>query len=212
MPRAMSVYTLYNKKRNLLPLKGVWLDAFGRPELRGTWFIWGGSSAGKTTLILMICKMLTDFERVLYNSLEEGDSESLRLSLQNIQMEEIGRKMLFLDKEPMHMLFTRLRRHKAPKIVVIDSIQYAEMGVKQYHAMLKEFPTTLFIINSHAEGKEPEGKVAKKIRYDAMIKIHVQGYVAFCKSRYLRGKSIPIIIWAEEAEKFHGPLDELLKN
>ena len=208
----MSVYTLYNKKRNLLPLKGKWRDAFGTPELRGSWFIWGESASGKTTLILEICKMLTPFSRVLYNSLEEGDSESFKLSLQKVKMEEVGTQFLFLDKEPIATLMIRLRRHKAPKVVVIDSIQYAQMSVKQYHDMLKEFPDTLFIINSHAEGKQPEGKVAKKIRYDAMIKIYVVGYVAFCKSRYLKEKSVPIVIWPEEAEKYHGPLDQLIEN
>jgi hypothetical protein len=206
MSRALSVNQIYNTKRNLLEFTGQWLDAIGRPEVRGSWIIWAGSGHGKTTFIMQLCKYLTSFGRVLYNTLEEGNSESLKLVLKDVKMEEVSDKITFLDQEPMDELSERLRRHKAPRIVVIDSWQYADMTLKQYKAMIKEFNNTLFIIISHAEGKEPEGKVAKKIRYDAMVKIHVEGYKAFCKSRYLRGIGPPIIIWQEGAELYHGKI------
>lgn len=204
LSRAMSIDNIYKKKRDLLEFTGEWYDAIGKPELSGSWFIWGNSGHGKTGFLMKLCKYLTKFERVLYNSLEEGNSESLKLALQDAQMEEVADSILFLDKEPINILSIRLRRHKAPRIVVIDSFQYADMSVKQYKALCSEFNRTLFIINSHAEGKEPEGKPAKKIRYDASVKIRVEGYVAFCKSRYKRGISIPIVSWREGAEMYYG--------
>ena len=207
MSRALSVHQIYTTKRNLLQFTGQWLDSIGSPELTGAWMIWAGSGHGKTTFVLQLCKYLTKFTRVLYNSLEEGNSESLKLALQQVKMEEVDEgRIIFLDQEPIADMLERLRKHKAPKVVVIDSWQYADMNLKQYKAMLREFRHTLFIIVSHAEGREPEGKVAKKIRYDAFVKIHIEGYKAFVKGRYLRKEGPPIIIWEEGALKYHGEI------
>lgn len=211
LPRAMSVTQMYNQKRNLLPFTGQWLDAFGKPELRGSWLVWGGSYQGKTSFILQLCKYLTKFEKVVYDTLEEGNAESFVLSMQDAKIEEVAGKIIFLDKEPIEILAHRLRRHKAPRIAVIDSLQYSQMSFKQYADLIKEFPNVLFIINCHADGKEPEGKVGKKIRYDAMVKIHVVGYVAFVRSRYIRGVSKPIVIYQEGAEGYYaGELEQIL--
>ena len=56
MARAISVNQLLAKKRNLMPFEGVWLDIIGRPELAGSWFIYGSSGNGKTTFVLQLCK------------------------------------------------------------------------------------------------------------------------------------------------------------
>lgn len=206
LPRAMSVSTILNKKRNLLPFTGEWYDSIGKPELRGSWFVWGNSGHGKTSFIMRLCKYLTKFERVMYNSLEEGDSETLKLALIDHEMHEVHDRITFLNQEPIEFLKIRLRRHKSPRIVVIDSWQYANLSVMQYKALCQEFPNVLFIINSHAEGKEPEGKTAKRVRYDANVKIRVEGYVAFFKSRYKRSISSPFIIWPEGAMDYYGEL------
>lgn len=202
MSRALSINQIYNKKRNLLEFEDEWKASIGTPELTGSWIIWGGSGSGKTTFVMMLCKYLTKFRKVAYNSLEEGDSESIRRALKTVEMEDVASRIVILNQEPIEDLIERLRRHKAPHIIVIDSIQYAELTYKQYKAIKDEFKNTLFIIISHAEGKEPEGKVAKKIRFDAMVKIRVEGYKAFPKSRYGGGE--PFTIWQEGADKYHG--------
>jgi len=181
---------------------GKYAASFGSPELRGSWFIWGGSGNGKTSFVLQLCKYLTRFGRVAYNSMEEGDSQSFMLACQRESMEEVKRKFILLDKEPINELKERLRKRKAPQICVIDSIQYSQMSYSEYTELLNEFPNTLFLIISHAEGKEPEGKIAKKIRYDSYIKIRIEGFVAFVKSRY--GGEAPFTIWEEGAQKYHG--------
>ncbi len=201
MARAVSVSQLYSKKRKLLAFEGEMAASFGQPEMKGAWLIWGGSGNGKTTFIAQLSKYLTQFGRVAYNSLEEGDSESLKLTFKRVAMHEVGRKIIILS-ETMVELKKRLKKHKAPQIVVIDSSQYSQMTYKEYVEMRAEFPNVLFLIISHAEGKEPEGKVAKKIRYDAFVKIRVEGYMAFAASRYGGGK--PYVIWKEGADRYHG--------
>lgn len=193
---------ILNKKRNLMQFDNEWLDAFGKPELTGAWLIWGGSGSGKTTFTMMLCKYLTKFGRVAYDSMEEGDGESIKLALVRVNMASVAHNFILLVNEPIEELKVRLRKRKAPKIVVIDSLQYSELTYKAYKELREEFNNTLFVIISHAEGREPEGKIGKKVRYDAFVKIRVDGYRAFVKSRYGGGK--PIDIWPEEAGKYHG--------
>lgn len=202
MARAVSINQLYSKKRKLLAFDGEYAESFGLPELKGAWLIWGGSGMGKTTGTLKICKYLTRFGRVAYNSMEEGDSESFKLACRRVGMEEVKSRFILLNKEPIAELRERLRKHKAPEIVVIDSIQYSQMSYADYVQMCNEFDSTLFIILSHADGKEPDGKIAKKIRFDVSVKIRVEGYVAFVKSRF--GGEKPLVIWKEGADKYHG--------
>ncbi len=202
MSRAVSITQLYAKKRKILPFDGEYAASFGLPELKGAWIIWAQSGSGKSTFVLKLCKYLTRFGRVAYNSMEEGDSQSFSLACKRVGMEDVKRQFILLDKEPIAEMRERLRKQKAPQIVVIDSIQYSQLTYGQYTELLSEFPNVLFIIISHAEGKEPEGKVAKKIRFDSMVKIRVEGYVAFPRSRY--GGNEPFVIWKEGADKYHG--------
>lgn len=202
LKRAVSVTQLYTKKRNLLKMDGEWKALIGEPELMGTWLIWGESGNGKTSFVAQLAKYMTKFGRVAYNSLEEGDSQSMKLAFMRVGMDEVRRKLILLPDESMEDLKIRLRQHKAPQIVIIDSLQYSGMSYNDYKELRREFKNVLFIIISHAEGKNPDGKVAKKVRFDSFVKIRVQGYKAFAVSRYGGGE--PYIIWKEGADKYHG--------
>jgi hypothetical protein len=208
MGRAISVCQLYNKKRKLMEFTGPWQKSFGNPELKGAWIIWAESGSGKTSFAAQLCKYLTQFGRVAYNSLEEGDSESMRQAFQRVFMEEVKNRIILLDQEPIEEMKERLRKHKAPQIIIIDSIQYSQMSYKDYIALKKEFVETLFIFISHAEGKQPEGRVAKRIRFDVSVKIRVEGYRAFVTSRY--GGSETYTIWEEGARIYWN--EETLTN
>ena len=59
----------------------------------------------------------------------------------------------------------------------------------------------LFIFISHADGKNPEGSLAKFVKYDADVKIRVEGYRAMCLSR-LGGDKEPYTIWEQGAAQF----------
>lgn len=204
MGRAVSINDLYNKKRNLLKFTGEWLRSFGMPELKGLIFIYGEPRNGKTTFVCMLIKYLTQFGRAAYNSLEEGDSESLRLAFQRVKMHEVKSKIILLDKEKIPDLKERLRKHKAPKIVVIDSIQYARIKFFEWLEITEEFPNVLFIVVSQSRGGKPKGALADDLYFEASIKIKVEGFVAFVTSRY--GGSEPFIIYKEKAEKYHPEL------
>lgn len=199
--RAVSVSSLLSAKHKTLPFDGRWLDSFGEPELTGSWLIWGNSGSGKTRFALQLAKYLARFEKVAYNSLEEGASLSLKKAVIETGLIEVKRNFIILDKEPIDELIQRLEKHKSPRIVFIDSVQYSGLNASSYKELINRFDKKLFVLISHAEGKHPAGRVAKAIRYDAMMKLRVEGYaVPAPVSRYGGGEQF--IIWHEGAAKY----------
>jgi hypothetical protein len=193
---AYGIDQFYSKKFKTLPFADEWIDFCGCPEQKGSWFIYGNSSNGKTSFTAQLVKYLSNFGRVAYNSMEEGLSESLRIAFQiaNITTDD---NVLMIDKEPIAQFINRLRKPKSANFVVIDSFQYSGLNAASYKALTNEFSNKLFIIVSHAEGKNPAGRSAKTVHYDANVKVWVEGFKAFPKSRYGGGK--PYVIWGEKA-------------
>ena len=187
MGRAISNKNVLAAQFETADFDGPFLASFGRPELRGVWLIWGDRGSGKTTFTLQLCKYLAGFRRVAYDSLEQGLSLSLQKAWERVGMAEAGSNIILLNKEDLPELRARLRKRKSPEIIVIDSLQYLDkFYMKQFKDLKAEFPDKLFVFISQADkaGKDPDGYIAKKIRYDADIKIKVEGFKAFVTTRY----------------------------
>jgi len=200
--RAITVEQLLSTKFKTMKFSGDWKKSFGEPETSGVWIIWGNSGNGKTRFSIQLAKYLTQFGKVIYNSMEEG----ARLSMQRVLVEEdlqsVSKQFLLLHRESIQDLKVRLRKQRSPKIIIIDSYQYASLSKVQYIELKEEFDNKLFIFLSHAEGKHPEGRAAKFVRYDADVKILVEGYKALVGSRY--GTDGNYVIWKEGADKYWG--------
>lgn len=202
MRRAISVSELYKTKLKTLDFDGKWLEHIGRPEAKHTWLVWGDSSNGKTSYALQLAKYLSRFGRVLYNSMEEGLSESMKDAFKRVGMEQVKRRVMLLDNESIDELDERLSKKNAPKIVFIDTVQYAELSFKRYKELKEKHAQVLWVFISHEEGRLPDGKVANKIRRDAMVKTRVVGFKAYATSRY--GGTEPLVVWEEGAAKIDG--------
>ena len=111
--RAVSVHELVNTEHHTLAFDGAWANLIGRPELTGSWLIWGNSGSGKTRFALQLAKYFTRFCRVAYNSLEEGASASLKHAVIDVNMMEVRNRFRVLDKEPLAELTDRLANTKA---------------------------------------------------------------------------------------------------
>lgn len=203
MARALSIKNIEEYRPVEMEFSGRWAASFGCPERRGSWLIWGNSGNGKTRFALQLSKYLCQFGRVVYNSLEEGLSKSMQTAIRAVEMKEVGRRFTLLDMEPMEELEARLEKRKSPDIVVIDSLQYLQMKQEDYNRFKKKFPDKLFIFLSHARGKEPNGSVARSIRYDAFVKIWIEGYKAFPTSRYECDQA-EFVIWHKGATDYWG--------
>jgi hypothetical protein len=200
LKRALSVNDIRKFRANTLNFEGEWLESIGCPELTGTWIVWGNSSNGKTRYSLQLAKYLARFCRVAYNTLEEGLSKSIQNAIIDVGMDEVSHRFILLDKEPIADLTERLRKKKSPDVVIIDSLQYTGMNYAEYRALRDEFRKKLFIFISHADGNDPKGNVGKSIRYDAFVKIRVEGYKAFAESRFGGGREY--VIWQKGANEY----------
>lgn len=206
MPKkAVSVHNLLKKKFLEMPVEGEWMSLLGKPAVNGVWHIKGESGQGKTTLLMQLAKYLTKFGVVAYNSLEEGTRKSMQDCIRENRMHEVTGRFYLLDREMITDLIVRLKKRNAPDIVIIDSIQFSDLTKSLYKRLVSEFPDKLFIFNSHAEGKKSIGAIARDVEFDADIKIYVEGYLAFSRSRMSRGVvTKPYVIWDDGAKKYWG--------
>ena len=201
LKRAYSPVEIQNMKIPTFDFTGAWEDSLGRPAKTGTWIIWGQPGNGKSSFAMQLVKYLCKFDRVIYDSLEESTGKSLQMSLNRHNMEEVNHKLLILDRESMAELSERLSRKRSPGIVIIDSFQYSGLTYQGYKELKEKHSNKLLIFISHAEGVRPDGRIAKKVEYDADIKIFVQGFKAVCKSRFMERPGVPFTIWEEGAAK-----------
>ncbi len=202
MKRALSVSNVISAKFKTLDFDGIWLQAVGTPQLTGAWFIYGPPKNGKTNFAMMAVKYLSSFERCAYNSIEEGLSLSIQLAMERVHMSDAEGRVVLLDKMEIGNLIKYLKRHKSPGVIVIDSVQFAELTFAQYKRLKDTFPNKLFIFVSHVEGKRPDGQVAKRIWRDSNVVFRVEGYRAFPIGRYGGGEHIDI--WEEKADEYWG--------
>ena len=200
---AKGVSEVLGMKFNTFPFEGEWRDAFDTPERRGVWMIWGNTGNGKTSFVMRLCKELCKYGRVAYDSLEEGACLTMQNTLKRFNMQEVNRRFLLLDCESIEQLSLRLKRQKAPDFVVIDSFQYTQMTYAQYIKFKEQHRNKLLIFISHASGTRPDGRSAKKVAFDASLKIYIEGYRAFSKGRFI-GPVGHFDIWPEKAAKYWG--------
>ena len=185
MRRAISNKNVMQAKCETAPFTGAWLASLGRPELRCSWIVYCGSGSGKTTYVMQLCKYLTNLCRVAYNSLGQGLSLSLQKAWERVGMEEAGSRIILLQKESLKDIRERLKKKNAPNVVVIDSVNYwIGFTMRDYTRLKDDHPNTLFVFIAHEDKGQPKGNMAKNIRYDADIKIRVEGYKAFATTRY----------------------------
>lgn len=200
MKKALSMTDLMRKHREVYAFEGEWQEAFGQPEQNGVWFIWGRSGNGKTSFVLQLCKELTRYGKVAYDSLEEGDSLTMQNALIRVGMGDVGRQFVLLN-ESLKELDTRLKRRRSPNIVVVDSFQYAHINLKEYEEFIDLHKKKLIIFVSQADGTKPLGRTAQSAMYSASLKIWVEGYRAISKGRYFGDKGY-FTIWEERAAKY----------
>ena len=204
LPQAISKRNVANARFRTVPFEGAWKDCIGCPEIHGSWIIWGTSGQGKTSFALRLSKYLSQWERVAYDSLEQGLSLSLQKSWIREGLPEVGSRVVLLDKEPVERLRERLARRKSPGVVFIESLT-ALPGFKKkdYVDLTGSFPTKLFVFLAHEKRGMPDPAIAETVRRLSDVKIFVDGFKAYPTTRYEDAAAgeggQPFIIWPERA-------------
>lgn len=205
MAKILGVKNLLQKKFIYLdPLPEKFKDSFGDLVESFIMIVWGMSGNGKSNFLMQLLKVLVSFGKVLYVSLEEGTEASIVKTVRrHLSDEDFEGKVHFADHEMTYeKLITVLAKKKSAKFIIIDSVQYWNINYDQYKSLKERFKKKAFIFISHASGKLPDGRTADKIRYDAGIKVRVEGYVAEVISRY--GGNKPYLIWEQGAKRYWG--------
>ena len=192
--RAYSPSEIENLNIPELPLDGEWEAAFGRPSRFERWLVSGDSASGKSTFVMLLAKKLCDYGRVDYVSLEEGMGLSFKKRIKRLQMKEVAGRFKVVTGLKVSDLIDRLKRPKSANFVVIDSVQYLDV---------RSFPRKSFVLVSQVYKGRPKGKMADDIRFDCGVKIHTQGFRAYCQGRYADDAEAYFTIWEEGAAKYY---------
>ncbi len=202
--KVLSLKQLKAKKYKFLPDVPENISAsFGVLIKNFIMIAYGDSGNGKSNLIVQLLKVFTQHGNCLYVALEEGHGYSMQRLVNEHLGDEYSGKVMFADHTMTYSrLCARLEKQRKEQFIIIDSVQYWDIDYEMYKALKERFPQKTFIFISHAKGKKPEGKTASDIEYDATIKIRVQGYIGFMKSRL--GGNKPYVIWEEGARRYWG--------
>lgn len=198
MSRSLTAKEILNIRRKSITFEGEWGNCIGSIDRQGVVFFWGNSGNGKSSAVISFCKELCKSGKVLYVSLEEGYSLSFQNTLKRFDMDSLGSRFQVLESATAEDLVERLSKPRSAEFVVIDSFQYLGLSYKQYIEFKSKLANKMLIFVSHADGKQPEGRAAKAVKYDAMQKIWVEGFVAFTNGRFI-GPTGQAVIWEQGA-------------
>ena len=203
-----SVDEIESTKFKDFDFQGKWEASFGKPEARGVWIIYGKSYNGKSSMMMQLAKYLTGFvkNKVLINSLEEGKTKSFQMNIDRSGISAVKDKVLFGNRVPMDKVFERLDKQRSPEIIMIDSLQYWKMNKKDFEYIREKYRNKLWIFISQADKSgNPKGSLAEDIKFDADVKIRVEGFVAYPESRFGGGEEF--IIDAERAANYRAKIE-----
>lgn len=200
MARTLSAKQVLTIKFDTIRLGVGWDECVGEIETTGIWFIWGNSGNGKTSAVVSLCKELSAFGKVLYNSREEGVSLTMQNTLRRYGMGELGSRFQLANMS-LQELDEKISQQRSPKFVVLDSFQFMGLTYKDFRAFCEKHKNKMLIFVSRTRGRQPEGRAAISAMYDASCKIWVEGYKAFSKGRFV-GTTGEMTIWDEGAKKY----------
>lgn len=159
LKRALTVANVVNQEITLLKFNEYaekLYQAFGNPQDKGVWFVWGGSGSGKSSLILEILKALCWTLKAIHIELEEDldDIDFIR-RIERTQMQDV--KGNFLTQSYNYQeLNEYLDRRDSPKVVSINSAGYFFENIQQYYDFVKKYKgKKIIIISGLAKGKNP---------------------------------------------------------
>lgn len=192
---------IYRKHYSHLNLSPRFERCFGQLPKHFIMCVWGGSGNGKSDFAIQLANELAGHGKVLYMSLEMGQELSLKIMLERHKIS--SNKILFTNHEFGYGdLFQLLEKRGAPQFIVVDSCDYLGIDYNEYKQLKKTFYDKAFIFLCHARYQQPASRTAEKIRYDADVKVRVEGFVAFVRSRFGGNKNY--LIWRKGAERYWG--------
>lgn len=203
MRRTLSAAQLLDLKEDKLEIGDGWDKCLGGLPKTGIVIIWGCSGNGKSGAAMSLCRELGNYYKILYVASEEGFGVSIRNTIRRYDLAALRAKFQ-VSLDTYDDLMERLAKRESAHVVVLDSPQSMGLKKSQFAELKEKYgDKKLLIFVCRAEGKEPLGKVAQMIKYDADVKIWVSGFKAFSHGRFY-GETGEKVIWEEGAFKAYG--------
>lgn len=201
--KALSVKQAFSIVFKLFEFTGLWLQAFGKPETTGFWYLGGEEKNGKSTFAMMLAKYLTTFGKVLYISAEEGLSKDIIGAMKFAGLSDKDKNFHIIGYEPWEEIENRLESRKCAKIILIDNatIYRDEVTKKMISEFKQAHSNKLIIMVCHEEKGSPDNALATHWRKLAKIIIQAQGLKAIISGRCPGGT---LMINEEKANLYWG--------
>lgn len=205
LKRVLTVANVKSQNIERIPFEGDFYQAFGNPQNRGVWFLYGGSGSGKSTEAMMLAKELATKYKTLYDLLEEEMDDADFIDRMDLMKMHDVKSNFFVQQYNLKELDQYLESRDSAHVVIIDSAPYMFKTWDEYYKFKKKWATKkIIIIVGHAEGKNPRTELQKSIKYDAKMKIFVSGYLAICQGRTIGPNGGRFIVWKEGYDKLRG--------
>tara|TARA_R110002051_G_scaffold297564_2_gene363940 strand:+ start:11996 stop:12637 length:642 start_codon:yes stop_codon:yes gene_type:complete len=206
MARTLNLKNLYAKKFKTFAFTGIWKQVIGLPEACGIWIIYGIEKNGKTWFCLILAQYLSQFERVLYVSAEEGTGKDFVAACKRAKLDPNNNNLQFAEYINVEELEVKLKKRAAPKVVFIDNITVYQDELKygKLRKLKDAYPKVLFVYVAHEDENKkamPYTATAKLAKKLAKVIVHVQGLACFVSGRVPGGA---LMIDQEKAMLYHG--------
>ena len=187
--RTLSVTELSKKQFQCLEFDGDWKEMFGNPEVNFRLMFYGPPKSGKSTMVLKFSNYLAEkFGKVLYNSHEEGHSETLK---KRIIDNQITSKSLFIGHLIPFEEMLAIIKPRRYRFIIIDSVNYMNMNYHQYQLLIKTYPTKGFIFIAQVNGKGAV-KGGTDIKHAVDGTVYMSNGTAHIQTRFAPEKTIQI--------------------
>ncbi|GHV31540.1 hypothetical protein FACS1894177_06360 [Bacteroidia bacterium] len=194
---------LQNTRHDTMPFEGRWRDSLGRPAPFGSWLIYGTSGSGKTSFPLQVAKYLTRFSRIMYWSIEQGNSQAMKVAWMRENMDECGKNIMLADEDETFDSITKRMNQKwsGYGVLIVDSLtplRAKRFNIESYESIRKQMKGKLLIWISHESKGNPDTSVGDYILKLADLKIRIEGFKAMINTR--SGNSLcDFVIWEQGA-------------
>ena len=194
-------------KHKTMAFTGKWLESFGEPPVSGSWIIYGTSGSGKTGFALQFARYLTNFGRVIFWSLEQGNSKSFQEAWRREKMSDCGTDITVADEDTGFELIEKtMKQRRGRGILIIDSLtplKGKSFNIVAYERFRRKMKGKLLIWVSHERNGVPDTNVGDYIFKLADLKMKVEGFKVFTNSR--AGKKMKdFTVWEQGAREYLG--------
>lgn len=177
LPKSLiSLSELKEKTFEVYNFENEYLELLGQPSKSFSAIIYGESGQGKSTWSIKFADYLTKFGKVLYNSSEEGISQSLKGKLLKYESDI----MLGSCKNVREL--QKILKTQNFDFIFIDSLNDMEIKDNQFEELLSLKKSFIFIMQATKGGNF---KGSTKFSHDTDIRIKVENYEAIIeKTRF----------------------------